>query len=115
MLKNEPTPWRDAIYYQYTGENTHSVAPHDGVRTATRKLVWFPSTKEWNLFDLEKDPQEMKSVHDDPAYAGILAGMKETYAKLRKEYRVSDATVPAQRFQESWWKQRHQQKLKDVA
>ena len=115
LLKGEAPAWREAVYYQYTGETTHSVAPHDGIRTATHKLVWFPSTKEWNLFDLGKDPQEMESVHDDPAYADVLARMKDLYQKTRKEYRVSDSTVPAQRFQEAGWKQRHQQKLQEAA
>ena len=61
-----PDGWRDAIYYTYYGENTHNVAPHDGVRTAAHKLMYFPATKEWNLIDLVKDPDEMRSFHDDP-------------------------------------------------
>jgi N-acetylglucosamine-6-sulfatase len=88
------------------------VAPHDGVRTDRYKLMYFPSTKEWNLFDLEKDPQELKSVHDDPAYATVLADMKKTYEEQRRQYRMSAATVPANRFTENWWKPRHENKVK---
>ena len=110
-----PAGWRESIYYQYSGENTHNVAAHDGVRTARHKLMWFPRTKEWNLFDLEKDPQEMKSVHDDPEYAGVLAEMKEIYRKNRATYGVNDATVPAPRLKDGWWKERHQAKKKEIA
>jgi N-acetylglucosamine-6-sulfatase len=110
-----PAGWRESIYYQYSGENTHAVAAHDGVRTARDKLMWFPRTKEWNLFDLEKDPQEMKSVHDDPEYAGVLAEMKEIYRKNRATYGVNDATVPAPRLKDGWWKDRHQAKKKEIA
>lgn len=111
LLKGEtPADWRDAIYYFYSGEPTHHVAAHDGVRTAQYKLMFFPQTGEWNLFDLVKDPQEMKSVHDDPAYAPILQEMKTRYTALRTQYRVSPATVPGERFAEDWWKQRHLQK-----
>ena len=111
VLKGEtPADWRKAIYYFYSGENTHNVAAHDGVRTDRYKLMFFPKTKEWNLFDLEKDPQEMKSVHGDPAYATVLAEMKKTYDEKRAEYRMNPGTVPANRNPEAWWKQRHQQK-----
>jgi N-acetylglucosamine-6-sulfatase len=111
VLKGEtPADWRKAIYYFYSGENTHRVAAHDGVRTDRYKLMFFPKTKEWNLYDLEKDPQEMKSVHEDPAYAPVLAEMKKTYEEKRTEYRMNPGTVPAHRNPEGWWKKRHQQK-----
>jgi arylsulfatase A-like enzyme/lysophospholipase L1-like esterase len=109
-----PDGWRDAIYYAYYGEDTHNVAPHDGVRTATRKLLWFPGTKEWNLFDLEKDPQEMKSVHDDPAYASDFDALERRYRELKAEYNVSSATIPADRFSEKWWDERHKQKVAEA-
>jgi arylsulfatase A-like enzyme/lysophospholipase L1-like esterase len=113
VLKGEtPADWRKAVYYYYSGERTHNVAPHDGVRSDRYKLMYFPGTKEWNLFDLEKDPQEMKSVHDDPAYATVLADMKKTYEEQRREYHMSPATVPANRFGENWWKPRHENKVK---
>jgi arylsulfatase A-like enzyme/lysophospholipase L1-like esterase len=102
-----PDDWRNAIYYFYSGEGTHAVAAHDGVRGERYKLVYFPGVKEWNLFDLENDPQEMKSVHNDPAYAGTLAEMKKVYEAKRREYRMSVATVPAHRQRDGNWKSRH--------
>jgi len=107
-----PSGWRDAIYYFYSGEGTHSVAAHDGIRTDKLKLMWFPGTKEWNLFDLEKDPQELKSVHADPAYAAILEGLKKRYEELKTEYHVSDATIPVHKLREPWWKERHKNTVK---
>ncbi|WP_367873547.1 sulfatase/phosphatase domain-containing protein [Luteolibacter sp. Populi] len=105
-----PADWRKEIYYFYSGEPTHHVAAHDGIRGEKHKLMYFPASKEWNLFDLEKDPDEMKSVHDDPAYAKILEGMKKRYTELRTQYHMSLATVPGSR-NEGWWKPRHQQKV----
>ena len=110
----EPDGWRDAIYYYYSGENTHAVAQHDGVRNDRYKLMWFPGTKEWNLFDLEKDPQEMRSVAGDPDYASVLEEMKSLYHELRKKYRVSAATVPDHRNKEKWWRERHVAKKKEA-
>ena len=48
----------------------------------------FYDLDEWELFDLEKDPKEMRSVHADPKYADALKHMKGELAKLRKEYKL---------------------------
>jgi len=110
----KPADWREGIYYYYSGENTHRVAAHDGVRSERYKLMWFPGTGSWNLFDLEKDPGEMRSVHDDPGYAAVLAEMRELYDRLKRQYHVSEATIPAHRNKDGWWKERHQAKVKEA-
>ena len=117
VLKNEgkaPADWREAIYYEYSGEHTHAVARHDGVRDSRYKLMRFPRTDEWMLFDLEKDPDEMKNVVADPEYASVLEQMKSLYADLRKQYGVSDSTWPLQRYDQKWWKQRWDAKNKEA-
>lgn len=83
-----PANWRDAIYYFYSGEDVHQVAAHDGVRTDRHKLFHLPRTDEWQLFDLVKDPHELRSVHADPAYAEVFAEMKTRYQELRGRYNV---------------------------
>jgi arylsulfatase A-like enzyme/lysophospholipase L1-like esterase len=110
-----PEGWRDAIYYYYSGEGTHTVAAHDGVRTERYKLMYFPATKEWNLFDLEVDPQEMKSFHDDPEYASTFSAMKARYEEIRRQYGVTPATTIDHRFGEKWWNDRHQEKKKQAS
>ncbi|MFU8892815.1 MAG: sulfatase [Luteolibacter sp.] len=93
ILKNEgqtPDDWRDAIYYFYTGEDTHAVAAHDGVRTERYKLFYLPRTKEWQLFDLVEDSNEMHSVHADPAYTEVFAEMKARYTATRTHYRIPE-------------------------
>lgn len=102
--------WRDAIYYAYY-ENAavHNVPVHDGVRTERYKLMYFPRTREWNLFDLEQDPQELKSVHAEEKYATILAGMKKRYFDLRQFYEVNTAVIPATRGDEERWHERNRQ------
>ncbi len=91
ILKNEgqaPEKWRDAIYYFYSGEGTHQVAAHDGVRTERYKIFRLPRSDEWQLFDLVEDPREQRSVHDDPAYAEVFAEMKTRYREHRARYQV---------------------------
>jgi arylsulfatase A-like enzyme/lysophospholipase L1-like esterase len=110
VLKNggvKTDQWRDAIYYAYyENDAVHAVPIHDGVRTERYKAMYFPRSSEWNLFDLETDPQEMKSVHDVEQYKPILAKLQERYRQLRKRYDVNSAAIPATRGDESWWKER---------
>jgi len=110
VLKNDgkaTADWRDAIYYAYyENDAVHMVPMHDGVRTERYKAMRFPRTGEWNLFDLETDPQEMTSVHDVETYKPILAQLKKRYHELKQQYDVNSATIPASRGDEAWWKQR---------
>jgi arylsulfatase A-like enzyme/lysophospholipase L1-like esterase len=117
VLKSEgkaPDGWRDAIHYQYSGEDTHAVAAHDGVRNDRYKLMRFPRTDEWMLFDLEKDPQEMRNVATEQSYAPILKEMRALYASLREKYQISPSTYPDQRWAEKWWKDRWDRKNKEA-
>lgn len=118
ILKNEgkaPADWRDAVYYLYSGEDTHHVARHDGVRDSRYKLMRFPNSDEWMLFDLKKDPSEMKNVVGDPEYASVVEQMKELYEKLRDQYGVNPSTYPMQRYGEKWWKDRWDAQNKDAS
>ncbi|MDB4364765.1 sulfatase-like hydrolase/transferase [Akkermansiaceae bacterium] len=109
----KPKGWRDSIYYRYSGERTHNVAAHDGVRTADHKIFWVPKTKEYQLFDMKKDPQEMKSVHNDPAYAAVFNKMKQELDSARKKYRVHSAIIGEPR-EDEWWMKRHQSMNKNA-
>ena len=89
---NNPKDWRDSVYYHYyCFPEYHAVRRHDGVRNSRYKLMHFYDINEWELFDLEKDPKEMKSVHGDPKYAATLKHMRGELAKLRKQYEVPPA------------------------
>ncbi|MDA7516210.1 sulfatase-like hydrolase/transferase [bacterium] len=109
----KPKGWRDSIYYRYSGERTHNVAAHDGVRTADHKIFWVPKTKEYQLFDMKKDPQEMKSVHNDPAYAVVFNEMKQELDSARKKYRVHSAII-GEPSKDEWWMKRHQSMNKNA-
>lgn len=92
LLKNRgqaPDDWRQAIFYYYSGEEVHQVAAHNGVRTDRYKLFYLPRSDEWQLFDLKKDPQEMVSVYDQPAYADVRKKMERLYHELRAQYEVT--------------------------
>ena len=105
-----PDGWRDAIYYAYyENDAVHMVPVHDGVSTERYKAMFFPRTREWNLFDLKTDPHEMTSLHDDPNHQHILAGLQQRYRDLRQAYDVNTAIIPATRGDEPGWKNRDQE------
>lgn len=62
---------------------------HYGLRTNRWKLIRYyadglglPRTSqrtmrpEWKLFDLQADPHELRSLHNDPAYATVFARLR---------------------------------------
>ncbi len=78
------------LYYHYYMHGDHGVPAHDGVRTKRYKIVHFYKNQngDFNLFDLEKDPLEMVSRHDDPAYAHIYEEMKQRYHAARERWEI---------------------------
>jgi len=90
---NTPADWRKAHYYHYYEHpSEHNVMRHYGITTDKYKLIHFYyDIDEWDLYDLEKDPMEMKNVYDDPAYADIQADLHQQLEGLRKQYGDSDS------------------------
>jgi arylsulfatase A-like enzyme len=89
LLRGEnPGDWRDAVYYHYFEgpPRVHSVARHYGVRTDQYTLAHFPDHNEWELFDLEADPNQLTSVYDDPDYAEIQQHLKDKINELQEQY-----------------------------
>ena len=89
-----PANWRDAIYYQYFEyPSWHMVRRHYGVRTKRYKLIHYYEVDAWELFDLRRDPRELRSVYGDASYKTVLATMKTKLHQLRAQYQVP-ATDP---------------------
>ena len=92
MRGETPNDWRKSIYYHYyEGEGkVHNVYKHYGVRTERYKLAYFYTLDEWEFYDLEKDPQEMKSEYENPVYAEQVAQLKAELARLRELYQLPE-------------------------
>lgn len=88
-----PDDWRKSVYYHYYEfPQPHHVHPHLGIRTERYKLIHFYTIDEWELFDLDKDPQELKSIYDDPASAELVKDLKKQLEGLKQHYK-DDGTV----------------------
>ncbi len=94
-----PAKWREVIYYRYI-DRGHGVAAHSAIRTNTEKLLFFDRPRNeaegksrWELFDLVKDPKEMKNLASDPAYAERFAALKKRFQATREHYDDTDESV----------------------
>jgi len=83
-----PADWRTSMYYHYYEyPGSHMVKRHFGVRSKRYKLIhYYFDIDAWELFDLEKDPDELKSVYGDPAYAKVQAEMLAELNRLQAKY-----------------------------
>ncbi|MCP5537546.1 MAG: sulfatase [Akkermansiaceae bacterium] len=88
--------WRKSLYYHYYEyPGAHSVRKHEGVSEKRFKLIRYygkgvPDDEEWEFFDLEKDPSEMKSEYTNPEYEAEVRRLKKELQRLRAYYKVPD-------------------------
>jgi len=89
---NPPKDWRQSIYYHYFEyPGAHMVKRHFGVRTHQYKLIHFYyDIDAWELYDLQKDPQELNNVYDNPEYAEVVKELKAELDRLQKKYKDTD-------------------------
>jgi arylsulfatase A-like enzyme len=94
-----PDGWQTSMYYRYWMHlSHHGVYAHYGIRTERYKLIYYyaealgtthsiddPKPPEWEMFDLEKDPYELNSVYDDPAYADTVRRLTEQLYQLKEQ------------------------------
>ncbi len=100
MLRGETPPdWRQAMYYRYwMHKSHHNVYAHYGIRTGRYKLIYYYSDAlgqvgavdetyepEWELFDLEKDPYELKNIYYELGYEDIIRDLKIRLHRLQEE------------------------------
>ncbi|MGB7745023.1 MAG: sulfatase/phosphatase domain-containing protein, partial [Terracidiphilus sp.] len=80
-------------YHYYEFGSPHWVAPHYGIKTERFKLISYYTRNEWELFDLEKDPDEMESLFIDngrkvqPGYEAIAQDLVNQLKALRDRYK----------------------------
>jgi len=92
LFEGNNTEWRDQLYYHYYEYPAeHAVKRHYGIRTNRYKLIHFYyDIDEWELYDLENDPQEMMNLYNDPDYTEIRDSLHQELEDLREHYRDSD-------------------------
>jgi arylsulfatase A-like enzyme len=96
LLGGRETPWRDSFlyeYYEYPAE--HCAGKNRGVRTDRWKLIQFwEQPEEWELYDLQNDPDEMKNLYGQREQANRVRELKAKLAELRHESGDTDPPGP---------------------
>ncbi len=86
--------WRKSIYYHYyQGTGWHHVPRHLGVSMQRYKLMYFYDLKEWELFDLETDPDEMNNLYGKDGYEEITDELKAELKRLVEQYEDNTAVL----------------------
>jgi arylsulfatase A-like enzyme len=99
-----PRDWRKEMYYRYYPEEL-GIPPQLGIRTERYKLIHYAGlvanddgtpgqrTKgmrpvdDWELFDLQTDPDEMVNLYRDPGHQSRIVDLKLRLDRLRNELR----------------------------
>lgn len=102
-----PSGWRKEVYYRYWMNGNESTAANYGIRTDRYKLVFYYGlplgkylsnamdlTPQWEFYDLQSDPLEMKNRYNDPSCARTINKLKEDLLKLKKQYGDEDSIYP---------------------
>jgi arylsulfatase A-like enzyme len=102
LAGKRPADWRRSIYYRYC-PSEYGIAPQSGVRTERHKLVHYAGAintddgsgagkpavsrqvNEWELFDLQRDPDERTSLYNKPEAQSVVAELKKELERLKKE------------------------------
>lgn len=81
-----PADWRKFVYYHYyESGGEHNVAKHVGVSSDQYKLIYFYENKEWELYDLKKDSNELNNVYGKPAFKAIQDSLtRELWMQMKR-------------------------------
>ncbi len=87
--------WRSSFlyeYYEYPG--VHCARKNRGVRTGRWKYIHFwEQPEEFELYDLDNDPNETRNLASNASYKNVLDEMKGRLAQLRRE--TNDIELPS--------------------
>jgi arylsulfatase A-like enzyme len=93
--------WRkDWLYEYYEYPGYENVRPCRGVRTDRYKLVhFFIEPQEFEVYDLQADPDERNNLYGKPGFEELTAHLKERLAALRAEthdtFQYKPSGIPA--------------------
>jgi len=109
LIGQTPANWRKSMYYRYwmNDDGSHRVPANYGIRTERYKLIYYYARPlgmkeanqgnlhpEWELYDLQNDPDEMRNIYKDPAHKNLIAQLKKELLQLKEKYGDQDSKYP---------------------
>lgn len=87
--------WRNSLYYNYYEfPAEHSVRRHCAVNFRSHdgeedwKLIHFYKENEWELYDLNADPTEIRNIYGKPGTEAVTVKLKKKMKELQAKYQV---------------------------
>lgn len=89
LLRGEtPENWRDRLYYHYYEyPSVHMVPKHIGIAKQRWKLMHFYEFGEYEMYDLQADPDELDNLAEKPEHAEMLAALKQELLELKAHFK----------------------------
>ncbi len=86
LLEGRDVPWRQVwLYEYYEYPAVHMVHQNRGVRTERWKYIdYFQEPEEFELYDLQTDPQEMHNLYGSPQYEALVTRLRAQMERLRR-------------------------------
>jgi len=87
VLQGREAGWRnDWLYEYFEYPAVHMVRKNRGIRTDRYKLIhYFEPPEEFELYDLERDPEERHNLWGDPQYKELTTQLLRRLEELRHE------------------------------
>ena len=92
FMQGKQVHWREDFLYEYNEyPSAHTVRKHRGIRTIKWKYIhYYEELQEFELYDLENDPHEMKNLIHLPDYYPIVEKLRKRMRGLRMELKDPD-------------------------
>lgn len=85
--KNGKQGRKSVYYHYYESGDEHNVPMHVGVRTERYKLIWFYENREWELYDLKTDKNELNNLYGKEQYKSIESQLRKQLFELAEKYK----------------------------
>ena len=96
ILKGEkPANWRTSLYYHYYEyPAVHMVKKHEGIYDGRYKLIhYYDDIDEWELFDLQTDPNELRNVYSEEKYKAEINRLERELERQKIQLNVPPLEV----------------------
>ncbi|GHT35876.1 N-acetylglucosamine-6-sulfatase [Planctomycetales bacterium] len=86
----KPADWRKSLYYHYYEyPAVHFVKKHEGIYDGRFKLIhYYDDIDEWELIDLQTDPNELRNAVADPKYTADVDRLKQELELQKTKLKV---------------------------
>ncbi len=82
---------RNEIYFHYSDScNINNPVLHYGIHTGRYKLIYYNHSNQWELYDLENDPDELKNLYDDDNSQVLIKHLKVRLHKIKRDYSMQN-------------------------